>query len=1258
MPRKRQREPDEDLDDDVAEAPVRRRRPRRRWKLFFGLSLLVVAAILAPTIIANTPLRNALLGSAIAPAAGRLASSAAVLSWTSGQALTGVTLHDAAGKPIATIDSATIDRSLVALAANNRHLGKIVVTRPVVHVETRAGGSNIEDLLARLAEAAAAKPPSTSGDASTPTLAEIEIVEGTILGRDEATGQAWRIDGLNAAARPAASGAWEATGSGVLALADSASLQPPNSGQQKNSSGRFKFQLHGKENGATQLDLIADRLPLAPLEPWLARVVPGARLLGTTSTDLKLAYKAGDGIAGPGATNVVAMSPSPTAKTGDAIAGFMGVVSAAGKVDVADVRFTADALAGDLVELRTGSLAVDVDLAGTQLSAKQLKLTSDWCEGEATGAIDLTELAALSANRLPATDASLTARVDLREIARMLPRTLRLRPEVRIDSGRLQVSARSEREDATRHWAVAAAVEDLVGHDGTRAIRWNDAVEAAVDLGEEPAGPQLRRAILRSPFASLLADGADGGLEGELQFDLEQLAAQLGQFVDLSAWQLRGSGSGKFSWRDTGPDKFAASANVDFRAIDVRRDGKIVWVDPELHVELQSSGLRLAARPIRVETATALMRGPRDSLEFELLEPVDLGVLGRDWFMRIKGDGPLDSWAGRLRPWVAAVPDELAGQSTVSARLRLSGDLVEVTQSQLSITDLRTRLGSTPLVEPRVEAGGDFRWDRMLRSIESQDLQLTSSTVAARARGVDIRLADAGPPTVRGDIAFRGDLERVAAWLGMVGTSGGLWPRGQGVGRVQLASDANSATANLTLTSEPFTLVRGETPFGAALSDQQGSAAGLAPATVAWHEPNLRFATQLAYTHADDSLQLTNLQLDGRTVQLTGNGRVGHFRTARQLEGAATLTYDSAELAKLLSAYLGPGVRLQGAEPLRLTANGALNNNLPAPSPLRGGLGRGETAGTSAIPISLQPPGSSLQPAAHWSQRLNLSAQSGWTAANLYGLPIGQANLTAAIRDGQIQFQPLDLAVGQGRLTAQPRVVLDATPQAFQLASGPLASNVAVSAEVSEAMLKYAAPILASATRISGTFSLTTDGVTVPLDDPKKATTKGRLTMHQLAILPGPGLQDVVMLIQRLEQLARSRQNLLDVLAQPPKPVTGITMTDQAIDVQVVDGRVYHRDLKFLVDDVPVTSYGSVGFDQTIALVIRVPVQAKWVGKEPALQGLIGQVIEIPVSGTFTRWRVDERAVGQFLAQAAQSAVGGAIGNEINKALDGLFRPK
>ena len=49
--------------------------------------------------------------------------------------------------------------------------------------------------------------------------------------------------------------------------------------------------------------------------------------------------------------------------------------------------------------------------------------------------------------------------------------------------------------------------------------------------------------------------------------------------------------------------------------------------------------------------------------------------------------------------------------------------------------------------------------------------------------------------------------------------------------------------------------------------------------------------------------------------------------------------------------------------------------------------------------------------------------------------------------------------------------------------AGPLITNVRISPEVSEAMLKYVAPVLAGATQSEGQFSLQLDGTRVPLAD-------------------------------------------------------------------------------------------------------------------------------------------------------------------------------
>ena len=292
------------------------------------------------------------------------------------------------------------------------------------------------------------------------------------------------------------------------------------------------------------------------------------------------------------------------------------------------------------------------------------------------------------------------------------------------------------------------------------------------------------------------------------------------------------------------------------------------------------------------------------------------------------------------------------------------------------------------------------------------------------------------------------------------------------------------------------------------------------------------------------------------------------------------------------------------------------------------------------------------------------TSESGWSAANIYGLPIGPTQIVGNLREGALAFNPIEATIGQGKITATPRIVFDPAPTQLQLAPGQIATRIAISQEMSETMLKYAAPILAGSTRSEGEFSAVLDGFAMPLADPQAMRAGGRVAIHRLSIQPGPMIQDVVNLISQLDALGKGQPlGALGALgggggALPAKQVKGVTMTDKTIDVQVADRRVYHRNLEFLIDDVPVRSYGSVGFDETLALEIEVPIQQKWVGKNKSLQGLVGQPIKIPVRGTFSKPQVDQRAVADLSRQFLEGAAAGAIGGELNRALDKLFKGK
>ena len=153
-----------------------------------------------------------------------------------------------------------------------------------------------------------------------------------------------------------------------------------------------------------------------------------------------------------------------------------------------------------------------------------------------------------------------------------------------------------------------------------------------------------------------------------------------------------------------------------------------------------------------------------------------------------------------------------------------------------------------------------------------------------------------------------------------------------------------------------------------------------------------------------------------------------------------TLNYDLAQITPLLKPFVGEGIQLVGRETARFQAAGSLRRRSRA---------------------------------AHWSRTLAGPLRScRGESANVYGLPIGPGKLAAALGDGLVRVDPLAIAVAEGQLTTAPQVRLDPEPMELTLPPGPVLTNVRISPQVSEAMLKYIAPVLAGATQSEGQFSL------------------------------------------------------------------------------------------------------------------------------------------------------------------------------------------
>ena len=1166
---------------------AKRKRTRRLLRRL-GLLLLLFVGLLAavPTILSKTSLRDSLIAGQL-PNGWSLASEQASLGWMSGQTLSGVTLSDADGKPMLTVESVKLSKPLLSLAMNPKNLGKLEIVRPVATLETHPNGSNWKDFLLAIEEEKEKqeKTQPEPDSSKRKTQIEIEIIDGTVRGSDRTTGRNWLLDAANVSAT--VGDTTQATGSAQLAT-----QQPMQQGQMK-----FHWQPGHRQPGKNegqQIELLAERLPLGPLAPWLARVVPGSQLGGVLSADAQLSWR---------------VDPQHGLQ-----------LQSTGRLESRQLDWSADMLQGDRLRWQQVAVPWKLRMAGDALTIEQLSVDSDWVKLDATGSLTLAELQAISLANLPKQTTKLSGSVDVAQLATMLPRTLQLREGVRIDAGKLEFEAGGHPEvkpEGERFvWQATTTLQNVAGTDGQRQIRWQEPVEATVRLRETPTGPQVEQMTLNAPFAQAHLQTKQEAIEGSFELDLEKLSQELTQFVDMQSWQLRGLGEGTFTIRRQENQQFSAEANVDLTDLHVAVAGRNVWGEPRLHVELQATGTERELSPLAITSGEIVMRGPRDHLKAELLGPVDLKTPNQSWQMQIDGNGPMGLWAGRLRPGLATIPQHVEGEAHFSAKIQIATDAIRVLESKGSVVGLHVASKTLTIDEPRVEFAGDMDWNRQTGSLQTREMQLLGSTFSFRARDLAIALAGQGPSTARGNIAFRADLERLSSMLGLVGVglagqSASTWPRGTAVGQLQLASNAEQVQADFGVKIEHLELARTATNGGAVYGRPE----------IVWTEPQLELTGVAKYAVAADRVQLDNLKVNGQTLQLNSSVSIERMSTEGLLQASGLVEYDAEELAKLLASYAGQGVQVQGDRQVRFQISGPIFDN-----------------------------------AANWMSRWNATAEAGWSSAGAYGLLLGGGRLQGTLSDGQLRIEPLDIAVGQqGRLTAQPLVRLTPGAELLALKSGPLVTNVDISQEVSETMLKYVAPILAGATRAEGKFSIDLVQAEVPYAHPELAQIEGRLTAHRLRVSPGPMTEQLVTLVRQIESLTKRKQ-FLQAATSSSRNKSFLTMADQQVDFKVIEGRVYHRNLEFLIDDVPVRSSGSVGFDQTLALEIEVPIQNKWIEREPALRGLAGQSLKIPVYGTFQKPKINERAVADLSRQLLQGAASQAIGDELNKQFKKLFQ--
>jgi hypothetical protein len=694
---------------------------------------------------------------------------------------------------------------------------------------------------------------------------------------------------------------------------------------------------------------------------------------------------------------------------------------------------------------------------------------------------------------------------------------------------------------------------------------------------------------------------------------MSRAAVELGQFFDLGGIEMSGQASGNLRGTCDAMGNYTANTDIELKGWRLAAPDRPAWLEELLAVKATVQGSRPDATRHSINQAVLGIRSGNDVLNAHLLRPVDARAATWQLPLALELRGELARWLARSAP-IASVPGlQLAGTCELDAQGTFGSAATDLDRLVLRVSDFVYQAEGFEIAEPNIEVQGQGRWVADPGRIEIPDLLLASTTLSLRAERAWCDWVD-DRPRLAGSLTFNADAKRLHGILAdreTLSDIGAYRINGQISGKVDLAHQGQQTSAQLNAEATDAVIQQ-------VAADRRGKK----QLVDLWKEPKLRLFANAVYDQPTDRVVAESLRAESNALVMAATGTIAELTGPMLLDANGTINYDLAQWTPLLRDYLGPELVLVGRDTAEFRIGGPL------------------VAGANEV--------ESL------AMRLTGKASAGWQAASCYGLMVGPARLEAQLANGALQFSPLQVSVNEGTLTASPLLKIAPEPVRLTLPPGLVLSNVRFSPENCDQLFKYVAPVVSDATRCDGKFSLELAECKYKFEKPDRSDFAGKLTVHQLDVLPGPLAEQYVLIGKQIESLLQNRP-----LPSPDAGRQGALMRidSQEINFRLENGRVYHDRMAVRAGAALIYTSGSVGLDQSLAIDTEIPVQASWIEGRPFLQGLRGQVLRVPIRGSLQNPKADNKALAQASAQILRGAAQRTIADELNKQFDRLLPP-
>jgi translocation and assembly module TamB len=879
-----------------------------------------------------------------------------------------------------------------------------------------------------------------------------------------------------------------------------------------------------------------------------------------------------------------------------------GEASIRGEALVGDLSFAAAALGHDRILLQRVELPCHLVQKGDTLEVEKLAVNCELGNVTLSGSAKMADFSA--ADKLAALlreNYELAGKLDLVKVAAVLPETLRIREGTEITSGNVQLALASRQQNGEMTWNGQIGASHLGAKSDGKALVWENPLSIDFAARESAAGIVVEKAECTSSFLHASAAGSINDLTATAQFDLARLVAELRQFADLSQLELAGQGEARLTLKRVAGDQFSGKGEFTARGFQfVPIAGGQPWKEDQLIATIDVDGQFEKESLKRVDRAMLSVEIGSERAMAQLREPI-IDPATSAWPIQCSWRGNLATWTPRLEACLGMTGWDLRGAGNLQAAVTCTSKSIELEHAKADFAQLQVWGHEWFINEAAATMTAEGRWDREKNRAEITEARLSSGTTSAVVRKAVLQSAEEGWNVDGGTAQIGAELVTFYRWRHDPRLPAAWRIYGRLMAEADLKHDAKVTTGRVDGTIEELKLVDLSKPG-------TGNAAGT------WEEPRITLAALASYRHATEQLQLDKVQIASTALRCDASGSVPLSSQGGDVDLKGTIQYDWQQLAPLWRPYLGDGVQIAGRQARTFAMRGRLTGSPTASDSWR------QVAGDAAV---------------------------GWTGMSLYGFQVGQGETAARLANGQLRTQPIDVQASDGRFTFSPVVQLVPAPVELFIPRGPMLTNIHLTPEMCKRGLKFVAPIVAETTVAEGRFSVTMDGGRIPLGDPQSGDLSGHMAI-KAQVKPGPVANEFMVLVNELLTVVR-RGNF-----QPLNEQTGSLLSIDTSDVEfrMIDRRVYHRNLKFVVGTLPITTHGSVGLDESLSMVAEVPIRANLLGRDLSVGTLEGQSLQIPIGGTLSKPKLDQGVLRQLTAQLLQNVTRGALLDEVGKQLD------